>query len=172
LPSPLLPPERLVVMGRVVAPFGVKGWMKVQSFAAEPGALPAQSRWWLHLRDGWKEFSVPEARVHGVGVVAKVEGFETPEAVAALGRVDVAVPRDSLPPAPEGEYYWFDLVGVRVENLSGETLGVVATVMDNGAQSVLEVEGDRRQLIPFVDPILRRVDLGTGVIVVDWGSDY
>jgi ribosomal 30S subunit maturation factor RimM len=49
---------------------------------------------------------------------------------------------------------------------------VVATVMDNGAQSVLEVEGDRRQLIPFVDPILRRVDLGTGVIVVDWGSDY
>jgi len=87
-------------MGRVVAPFGVKGWMKIQSFAAVPGALPAQSCWWLHLRDGWREFSVPEARVHGGGVVARLEGFETPEAVAALGRVDVAVPRDSLPPAP------------------------------------------------------------------------
>lgn len=159
-------------MGRVIAPFGVKGWMKIQSFAAEPAALPAQSRWWLQLRDGWKEFSVPEARVHGAGVVAKLEGFDTPEAVAALGRVDVAVPRDCLPPAPAGEYYWFDLVGLRVENLAGDDLGVVAAVMDNGAQSVLEVGGDRQRLIPFVDPILRSVDLASGTIVVDWGADY
>jgi len=159
-------------MGRVMAPFGVKGWMKIQSFAAEPGTLPTHSSWWLHLRDGWREFSVEEGRVHGAGVVAKLEGFETPEAVAALGRVDVAVPRDRLPPARDGEYYWFDLVGLQVENLAGESLGTVAAVMNNGAQSVLEVEGDRVRLIPFVDPILRRVDLGAGVIMVDWGSDY
>jgi|NOAtaT_7_FD_contig_31_7649502_length_1005_multi_5_in_0_out_0_2 16S rRNA processing protein RimM len=159
-------------MGRVMAPFGVKGWMKIHSFAAEPGALPAQSRWWLHLREGWKEFSVPEARVHGAGVVAKLEGIDTPEGVVALGKVDVAVPRDSLPPLREGEYYWSDLVGVRVENLAGESLGVVVAVMDNGAQNVLEVEGDRQRLIPFVDPILRRVDLDADVIVVDWGTDY
>jgi 16S rRNA processing protein RimM len=92
--------------------------------------------------------------------------------VAALGKVDVAVPRDSLPPLREGEYYWSDLVGVRVENLAGESLGVVVAVMDNGAQNVLEVEGDRQRLIPFVDPILRRVDLDADVIVVDWGTDY
>lgn len=159
-------------MGRVMAPFGVKGWMKIQSFAAEPGTLPAHPCWWLHLQDGWRECPVQEARVHGAGVVAKLEGFETPEAVAALGRVDVAVPRDRLPPARDGEYYWFDLVGLQVENLTGESLGEVAAVMDNGAQSVLEVQGDRQRLIPFVDPILQRVDLGAGVIVVDWGSDY
>jgi 16S rRNA processing protein RimM len=92
--------------------------------------------------------------------------------VAALGKVDVAVPRASLPPLREGEYYWSDLVGVRVENLAGESLGVVVAVMDNGAQNVLEVEGDRQRLIPFVDPILRRVDLDADVIVVDWGTDY
>ena len=68
-------------MGRVMAPFGVKGWMKIQSFSAEPGALPAHSSWWLHLQDGWRECSVQEARVHGAGVVEL--GSHTPHGTVA-----------------------------------------------------------------------------------------
>lgn len=159
-------------MGRIVAPFGVKGWAKIQPFTSEPGALADFPSWWLHLPSGWKEAAVDEAKVHGQTVVARLEGFDTPEQVARLGKVDVAVPRDSLPPAEAGEYYWADLIGMDVVNGAGERLGVVESLLDNGAQSVLVVRGDRERLIPFVEQFVTRVDPEGRRIEVDWGADY
>ncbi|MEI7969000.1 MAG: ribosome maturation factor RimM [Betaproteobacteria bacterium] len=160
-------------MGRIVAPYGLRGWAKVQTFTSVPDSLLNYGEWWLPAGDGdWKPVRVESAKVHGQVVLAKLEELGTPEQVVALGKVDVAVPRKALPPAADGEYYWADLVGMAVVNLAGESLGTVDSLMDNGAQSILVVRGERERLIPFVESIVRRVDTGSRAIVVDWGADY
>ena len=69
-----------------------------------------------------------------------------------------------------------DLIGSVVKNLEGEELGVVEQMMDNGAQSVLVVQNGakKQQLIPFVEAIVREVNLEDepGLIVVDWQMDW
>ena len=82
------------------------------------------------------------------------------------------MPRAALPAAAPGEYYWTDLLGLRVENERAQELGVVARMMETGANAVLVVEGDRERLIPFISDVVRRVDLESRSIVVDWDADY
>ncbi len=165
--------DEWVVMGRVIAPFGVKGWLKIRPFTEKPDGLLGHPRWWLGRDDGeWRAVTLQEATVNGEVVVAKLEGIDTPEAAAQWRHWDVAVTRSELPPHEVGEYYWVDLIGLEVSNLQGESLGRVDHLMDNGAQSILVVAGDRERLIPFVDQYVRDVDMAGGTIRVDWGLDY
>ncbi len=90
----------------------------------------------------------------------------------ALAGEWIAVPRGQLPPAPEGEYYWVDLIGARVSNLDGDELGEVVRMMATGANDVLVVRGERERLVPFVlGHHVSEVDLARRRIVVDWEMD-
>jgi 16S rRNA processing protein RimM len=165
--------SELVVMGRVIAPFGVKGWLKIRPFTEKPDGLLRHPTLWLGRNDSeWREVALHEASVNGEVVVAKLEGIDTPEAAAKWRHWDVAVTRSELPPHEAGEYYWVDLIGLEVMNVQGESLGRVDHLMDNGAQSVLVVAGDKERLIPFVDQYVQEVDVVGGKIRVDWGLDY
>lgn len=159
-------------MGRIVAPFGVKGWVKIQPYTATPRSLAAYSTWWLARDGGWRECAVQSVHPQGANVVAKLEGCDDRDAAAGLKGWEVAVPRDALPPAAPGEYYWTDLLGLRVENEQAQHLGTVAQMMQTGANDVLVVEGERERLIPFIGGVVKRVDVDAGVIVVDWDADY
>ena len=84
----------------------------------------------------------------------------------------LTVPRETLPPAPENEYYWSDLIGLDVINTKGVAFGKVKELLESGAHDVLVVSGDRERLIPFVGQIVKKVDLAAGTLEVDWEADY
>ena len=159
-------------MGRISAPFGVKGWVKVQPNTAAAQNLLAYKTWWVEDGDGRRSVSVAQARVHGRAVIAKLDGCDDRDAAAALRGRTVAVPRDALPDARAGEYYWADLIGLAVENQSAQSLGRVTGILQTGANDVLVVAGERERLIPFIAAVVREVDLPAGVMRVDWGADY
>jgi len=159
-------------MGRVSAPHGIKGWIKVQPFTHEIGGLLAYPEWWF-ARDGeWRQFRVAESAVHGALVLARLEGCTHREAAAALKGNEVAIPRRLLPENRQGEYYWSDLLGMEVLNRRGERLGRVAKVLETGANNVLVLEGEKERLVPFVDSVILNVDLAGGSLSVDWELDY
>ena len=162
----------MVVMGRVVGPFGLKGWLKVQVFTETPGGLLEHSRWWLGRSGKWDQKQVEESAEHGRVVVAKLVGCDEREAAAALKGWEVAVPRSELPATGDGEYYWSDLLGLRVTNVRNEELGRVRTLLETGANQVLVVDGERERLIPFVSVVVVSVDLARGELVVDWEADF
>ena len=162
----------MVVMGRVSAPHGIKGWIKVQPFTQEMDGLLGYPQWWL-ARDGeWRQHRIAESAVHGTLVLARVEGCSDREAAAALKGAEVAIPRRLLPENREGEYYWSDLLGIEVLNRRGERLGRVAKVLETGANNVLVLEGEKELLVPFVDNVILNVDLARGCLSVDWELDY
>jgi 16S rRNA processing protein RimM len=85
----------------------------------------------------------------------------------------IAVPREAFPAAAQGEYYWADLIGLRVSNRAGQNFGVVTSMMETGANEVMAVRLDESErLIPFIQSVIRRVDVAAGEIEVDWELDY
>ena len=159
-------------MGRVLAPFGVTGWIRIQSFAAAAENLLAYPTWWLGRESEWRKYRVAGSRVQGHAVVAKLEGCDDRDAAARLRGQEVAVLRDELPKPGTNEYYWTDLIGLNVVNTAGMDFGRLARIVQTGANDVLVVEGARERLIPFLADVIREVDPAAGVIRVDWDADY
>jgi 16S rRNA processing protein RimM len=160
-------------MGRVAAPHGVKGWIKVTPFTAQPDALGRHAIWWLGRAGDWREVEVAESAAHGPNLLARLAGCTDRDAAARLRGCEIAVPRAALPAAAPDEYYWADLVGLDVVNEQGQALGKVTGLFSNGAHDVMRVEeGGNERLVPFVGAVVREVDLAGRRIVVDWGLDW
>ena len=169
-------PDRIVVMGEVVGPYGVRGWLKVRSFTESLTTLLDFAEWWLKPQRGlaWKKFSRLEGRLHSGSLVVALEGVETREAALAMKGFEIGVPRSALP-AAQGEIYWEDLKGLAVINRAGVVLGEVRGIFEHGAHPLLRVthanEGPER-LIPYVPAIIDQVDVEGRRIDVDWEADY
>jgi 16S rRNA processing protein RimM len=159
-------------MGRIVGPFGVKGWVKVKTFTEHPEALGAFPRWLVQTPAGWEERALEDYEVHAKGPVAKLGGCDDREAALRLRERDVAVPRGALGEAGEGSIFWIDLVGLEVVDASGESLGSVEGLFESGETSVLVVAGPTRRLIPFVPDYVKSVDRDARRIMVDWKAEY
>ena len=170
--------DRPVVLGHVSGLFGVKGWVKVYSYTRPAVNLFEYDTWLIGRQDDtWRPFRVLDAREQGKTLVAQLasDGAPLPDRDAAAELIDlqIAVERDQLPEPEDGEYYWFDLVGLDVVTLDGAPLGRVKAMMETGANDVLVLKGDRERLVPFVvGEIIDEVDLEAGRIVADWDPDF
>ena len=160
-------------MGRVVAPYAVRGWIKLQTFTEYLDSLLDYPIWRIGKDGDWRDYRVLDGKVHGQYLMASLEEVGDRSAAEALMGLDVAVLREEMPEAEEDEYYWDDLIGLDVVNLAGEALGRVEGLLETGANDVLQVRnGETERLLPFVDAVVKEVDLEAGRLVVDWGLDY
>ncbi|MBE7416884.1 MAG: ribosome maturation factor RimM [Ideonella sp.] len=183
-------PADAVEVGRIVDAFGVKGWIKLQPFAAEPQALFSSRRWHLQPPAHAAHTGPPlppllhitDCKSHGDTVVAAARELADRDAARALRGARVFVARGSFPTAGADEFYWVDLIGAEVVNREGEPLGTVTALIDTGVHSVLCVrrpdaapdapDTQAERLIPFVDAYVDAVDLEARRIRVDWGLHY
>ncbi|MGR8918703.1 MAG: ribosome maturation factor RimM [Gammaproteobacteria bacterium] len=164
--------DPLVVVGRISGAFGTRGWIKVLSFTRPRDNLLEYAPWLVGRPGAWREYALRDSRRHHGALVAKLDGIDDRDQAAALARSDIAVPRSAFAPADAGEYYWSDLVGLRVINSEGVELGRVAGMLETGAHDVIRVAGERERLIPFVQGVfVLEVDLDGGCLRVDWHVD-
>jgi len=186
-------PDDAVEVGRILDAWGVKGWLKILPHSNDPEALFAAKSWFLQAPDakfrpgftvfsGTVSLSVDEAKVHSDSVVAKFVGLDDRNAAEALRGARIFLPRSSFPAASKDEYYWVDLIGLKVVNREGVELGLVRDLMATGPNSVLCVEypiqkedgssGSAERMIPFVSVYVDTVDIPGKRIIVDWQPDY
>ncbi|WP_177307099.1 ribosome maturation factor RimM [Pseudoduganella namucuonensis] len=172
-------PEDLVQVGFVFGAYGLAGGIRVRPFSDDADALLHAKTWWLD-KPGLHDVDVRRAKLHGGDVVTQLVGLADRDVAEALKGAGVYVRRSHFPELETDEFYWSDLIGLAVENLQGEHLGVVGDMMSNGPQSILRVapvadaEGvaQAERLIPFVDRFIIKVDKEAKKITVDWGLDY
>ena len=172
----------MIVLGRIVAPFGVQGWVKIHPFGDDPASWRKMSHWWLSRDDAapdeaWTQYTLTACRAHGKGLVAALAEVPDRNAAEAIDGCFIAAPREALPKPAEDEYYWGDLVGLEVENEAGDTLGTVTGLLSTGAHDVLQLkdgEGEKQveRLIPFVAAYVLDVDLAARRIRVAWQKDW
>jgi len=159
-------------MGRIAAPFGVKGWVKVQTFSEDPGTLMDFESWRVGRGEQQTQYTVEAIQDHSNTLVAKLVGIDDRDAAYALRGQEISVAKHDLPPPEENEFYWSDLIGLKAVNREGVELGRVDSLLETGAQDVLVIKGKREHLIPFVAAFVGKVDVAGGTIEVDWGEDY
>lgn len=165
--------EQKIVIGRFGSPFGVKGWIKVQSFTEPEENLLAYTNWYSPERDSWSLIKHDDYARHGKGWVVHLVGYDSPEAVRFLTSVDIAVARSDFPPLAEDEFYINDIVGFSAINVDGVLLGKVMGFVDSGAHELLVVAGEKEYLIPLIkDRFLKSVDKALQQIIVDWDADF
>ncbi len=171
----------MIVLGRIAAPYGVRGWLKLQAFGDDPAGWGAMQRWWLGSDDkdftAWRDWPLQALRAQGKGWVVKLDGIEDRTAAEQLVGQYVGAPRAALPPTDADEYYWGDLIGLAVVNEAQESLGHVSEMMESGAHAVMVVregEGEKaiERLLPFVGSVVNNVDVPAGVMRVDWQKDW
>lgn len=167
-----------VVMGRIGAPYGIKGWVKLISFTDPADNLLDYSQFWIADGAALREIEIDEARPQGDALVGHIKGCDVREETRLYTGLDLLVAKADLPELSEG-WYWHELEGLRVVNLDGDDLGVVDHLLATGANDVLVVRGDdasidrTERLLPYVEEqVVKEVDLDAGLIRVDWVRDW
>lgn len=172
-----------IILGRITGVFGVKGWVKVWSFTDPVDAILDYGTWWLRLPEGWREHEVDAGQRQGKGLIAHLAGCDDRDGAGRFTRAEIAVPAATMPALPEGEYYWYQLEGLRVlaivEGGSPVLLGEVDHLLETGANDVIVVracEGsldERERLVPWVrGEVVLGVDLVKKELTVDWDPSF
>ena len=173
--------SELVIMGRIVAPYGVFGWLKVLPETEIFDGLLGYKSWFIGRDDVWQEYSVAESKIHNDVLAIKLKGLDDRDAAFACKGMQVAVLRSLLPKAGHNEYYWSDLIGLTVKNQHAIVFGVITDVFATGANDVIEVNGDkagiknsikRERLIPFTSHVIIDVNISTKTMLVDWDAEF
>ena len=174
-------PADIVVLGKVVGPYGLRGAVKVHPFADDPAAWAKLPIWWIG-KEGlaaplWQATRVLKCKVHGDLLIAELESLPDRNASESAHGMLVGAPRAALPAAAEGEYYWADLIGLAVVNTRDESLGQVLGLIATSANDVLRVgeeggEPAKERLLPFVATVVLDVDLTTRQMRVEWEVDW
>lgn len=154
--------DRMVLVGRIARPHGIRGHVIVTpdtDFVED--RFQTGATFWTRSDRGNEVLTVNSARLQNGRPVIGFEGFEMIEAVERLAGLELRVPEDSLLPLDAGAYYVHDLVGCAVETISGEPVGEVKRVEGGAGASVLSVEGRRGEvLVPLAADICVEVDIG------------
>lgn len=163
-----------VVMGRIGAPWGVKGWVKVHSFTQPPDNLLDYREFEIEAPDGLRTLVFDELKPQGQTFVGHIKGCDVREQCGVWVGSELLLAKQELPELEEG-YYWHELEGLRVITTRGELLGTVHHLMETGANDVLVVRGDEgsvdrlERLLPWVeDQVVIEMDLEAGTLTVDW----
>ena len=160
-------PERVAV-GRVLRPHGVRGEVVVEVLSDVPDRL-APGRRMTASWDGrpGRTVTVEGQRPHKSGALVRFAGVDDRDRAEELRDALLEVDRSEVPAAPEGTYYWYQLLGCRC-SVDGEDLGEVTDLVEDGGGLLLVVSKEGRQVpIPFVQSFLKEVDVERGRIELD-----
>lgn len=158
---------RLVQLGTIGAPHGVRGEVRLKSFTDDPLAIGQYRP--LRLADG-RTLTIAALRPQGDMLVVRFDGVDSREQAAALTNLALFVERDRLPrPDDEDEFYHEDLIGLDVVDEAGMEVGRVVAVHDFGAGTILEVKpaSGASLLVPFTRAAVPAVDLSGRRLAVD-----
>ena len=126
-----------VIIGKIGAPYGVKGWVKINSYTEVPEGIFDYSPWLL--ADG-KEYQIDQWRPHGKAIVAKLIDIDSRDDAERIKNLDISIDAEQLPELGDDEVYWRELNGMQVVTTQGYQLGVVKEVFNTGANDVIRVK--------------------------------
>ena len=160
-----------VELGQIVGVWGVKGWIKLHSYTRNRADIADYPIWWLQSKrknDDLNAVNVLNCREQGQGIVAQLEGVNDRDQAQVLRGLSILVKQADMPKLLDGEYYWQELIGLAVSN-EFKKIGVVSSILETGANDVLVVKQEVKQigdnadlpdvLIPYTPQVVKQVDV-------------
>lgn len=164
----------LVSIGKITKRQGLSGELRVLPFNKDLSSFKSLEKIYIETSSGQEpsEFIVEKKRFHRNFAILKLKEINTPESADQLLKRKVMVFEDQLSDLEDDEFYFYQLKGMSVYTTEGKNIGVVKGVMDNGAQDILIVVNDEKELlIPFVKRYISKTSVKKARIVVKNISD-
>jgi len=160
--------EDLLVVGTVVGIHGIKGKIKVYPPSETLRGFSPGNSICLKGRDKKdRRYQLTSIDVHKQYIVLGIEGISTPDEARLLVGCSILIEKKRFKTLPPGEYYWFEIVGLKVFTESGELLGEVKEILPTGSNDVYVVrDRSKEYLIPATQPVIREIDLKRGIMVI------
>jgi 16S rRNA processing protein RimM len=153
-------PDDTQVIGEIVGVHGLRGALKIRSYADSPLLFEAGLKVFLKSPDGHVQAcSVDWAKPHGKGVLLAISGVGDRDTAEELLGSRLLVDRAMFPDLEEGTYYWFELIGLSVYTTQGQYLGNIETILPTGSNDVYVVRnGDAEILVPALASVVQVID--------------
>lgn len=159
--------DNLILMGKVAAAHGIKGQLRVVPYSGlADNLLDCES---LLLRDAkglMNKFEVASATVHGKKLLISLKGYSGINQVLHLVGSEILLYKEQLAAPADDEYYWHDLIGMKVVTTEGTDLGVLDSIIETGSNDVyVAVLNGREYLIPALSDTVS-IDVQARLITV------
>ncbi len=172
--------EKKIILGKVGAVYGIKGWLKIHSFTDETEAILDYFPWSLKLGNNTQTVEITDWRKHNKVLIVKVAGIDDRDEAQAFVGSEILTNEAALPELSEDDFYWRDLIGMSVVTNKGYDLGVVTDMMETGANDVLVVKANlkdgfskKERLIPYLfEQVIESVSIENKQICVDWDPGF
>ena len=155
---------RFLIVGRILAPWGIRGEVKVQVMTDFPERFAPGK---LVFLDG-HPLEIESCRPHKQHLNIKLATIDSIEAAERIRGHDLTVPSSELYPLPQGQYYAFQLIGLDVFTKEGEYLGLITDIMSTASNDVYIVRGKGSEiLIPAIEDVVKSIDLEKRQVVIE-----
>ncbi len=160
--------DQYIIIGRVSGLYGIKGKLRIHYYNEIRSDFLSYRKVYLEDREGnVQTYEIQEAKIHKKFISARLKGCEGIADAEKLIGASVLVKRKNLPSLEEGEYYWFEIIGMDVVTDEGRLLGKVKTILPTGSNDVYLVQGSGgERLIPATEEVIVRVDRDKGQMVI------
>ena len=158
----------LIPVAKIIGPHGVKGALKVFSYSGNLESLRAARTVLLRSPAGeLREYQIKSITPQPVKIILYLKGFEEIDQVLPHVGSEICLWRSQLPQPEEDEYYWCDLIGLKVVTVDDVVIGQIIDIFETGSNDVYVVRGEEREhLIPAIAEVIRSVDLQEGKMIV------
>ncbi len=161
------PELRYLAVGRIVRAHGLRGEVSVTLLTDFPERFETTK--WVYLGNEFEAtpYRLEKYRWHKDNVLLTLAGVADRNAAEQLKGQFVQVPLEEAVPLPDGLYYFYQLIGLRVESTEGEFLGAITDVLETGANNVYVVQQENREiLLPAIPDVVKKIDITQGIMVV------
>ena len=160
-------PDNHLAIGKIVKAWGIKGKVKILSYAESPATFRQQTELVIHNQRDSQRLSLESVDEHKKGILLKFKGRDRIEDVEDLIGLTLYVDKKNLPPPEEGEHYWHELIGMTVETDSGQRLGKLTNIIPTGSNDVYVVrQGEREWLIPAIQDVIREIKVEEQLMII------
>lgn len=154
-------PDRLLLIGKVIRPHGLGGWLRIISYAQseasflEPGIVYIE-----HPSGESREYGVLAVKPHKNAFLLQVKGITSQEQAEEYRGAEIFVGKDTLRPKEEEGYFWYELIGLDVYLHTGQHIGILKHIFPTGSNDIYVVcKGEKEILIPAIHDVVKEVDL-------------
>ncbi|MBK5277162.1 MAG: 16S rRNA processing protein RimM [Desulfuromonadales bacterium] len=160
--------EELIPVGKIIGTHGIKGQMKLHSYSGNADSLSVARSVTLKSPAGvLREVTLQSFNANSGKFIIGIKDFDDINLVEAFMGNEICLKRCQLSALDDDEYYWSDLIGLKVITDDGTLLGTVADIFETGSSDIYVVRNEEREyLIPAIGDVIKDIDPVGGKIIV------
>ena len=162
-------PEKLLLMGKVIRPHGLDGVLRIKSYAHSEESFVNVGTIFLQSSSGqtYEYYEVSSVKSHKNIFLLKLRGLDSLEEVEKYRGAKILIKKDSLTRESGEEYFWYELIGLRVYLSRGEYVGRIKHILATGSNDIYVVqEGKKEVLIPAIYDVVKEIDLTNNKMII------